>query len=161
MDDRETTPSAARAYVPGEGNIRERTIRFGNVILAVANIDSVALAMRPRNLSAFLFGSMAVGALVAAIVHAMVADYRASGAVFAAVIAIGAGIAWLRPLDNLLAVGVAGGRNYYVRSKDKEFLIRLGELIRRKIDSDDPSLTADFSDARDEITVGVARAPPR
>jgi hypothetical protein len=161
MEPSDNPPSATRAFVPGEGNVRERTIRLGNLILAVANIDSVALTMRPRVVGPILFGAVALGALAAAIAHSVNENYWTSASVFAGVLGVGAAIAFLRPLDNLLAVGTSGGRTYLVRSKDKAFLVKLGELIRRKIDADDPALTAEFSDAQDLVEVAGRRGPVR
>jgi hypothetical protein len=161
MEQGEHTGGSTRVFVPGEGDVGQHTIRFGKVIIPVASIDAVALTMRPRIVAPFLFGAVTLGAAAAAIAHAMADDYTTSGVVFAIVVAIGAAIAFLRPLENLLAIGTGGGRTYYVRSKDKEFLLKLAELIRRKLDLADPSLMARFSDANDEVEILGRTAPVR
>jgi hypothetical protein len=159
MADDDQPASAARDLVAGEGNIRERTIRFGNVILAIDNIDSVALAMRPRGVGAIMSVAATLAAIFAAAAQAVTDDLRVSSAAFVVIVALGAAIAWLRPAESYLAVGVSGGRTYYVGSKHKEFLIRLGELIRRKIDEEDPKLLVEFSAAENVIRVAGAPAP--
>jgi hypothetical protein len=161
MEPGEHPSGAARIVVPGEGDVRQRTIRLGKLILPVANIDFVALTMRPRIVGPIVFAAVALGALAGAVVHSATDDYWSSGAAFAVVMVLGVAVAFLRPLENLLAVGTNGGRVYYVRSKDKAFLLKLAELIRRKIDHDDPDLMADFSDARDIIELAGRSGPVR
>jgi hypothetical protein len=139
-------------FVAGEGNIREKTIRFGHIILAVSTIDTLALTVKPRNTGLIIVSSVLLGAIAAALVHGVNLDYVVTGLVFLVVVGIGVAIALRWPSESVLAIGTNGGRTYYMAG-GKEFLIRLGELIRKKIDSEDRTLTAEFSVAQSEITL--------
>jgi hypothetical protein len=159
MASEEQTASASASFVPGEGNIRQRTIRFGPVIVPVEAVDSVALTIRPRNMGLVIFTSVLIGAMAAAGVHGTNLDYIVSGTVFLIVVGAGVAIALRWPSKSVLAVGTRGGRTYYVVSGHKEFLIKLGELIRKKIDTNDPALAAEFSAEQNVIALGQP-APP-
>ncbi len=145
---------ASASVVPGEGNVRQKTIRFGHVILSIETIDTVALTIKPRNISMIIVGSVFIAAATAALVHGVNLDYIVTATVFLVIVGIGVAIALRWPSRNVLAVGTGGGRTYYVSSGHKEFLIQLGELIRRKIDEEDPKLMAEFSAERNVIAIG-------
>lgn len=159
MASEEQTSNTSASFVPGEGNIRQKTIRFGHVIVPVEAVDSVALTIRPRNVGLIIFTSVLLGAMAAAGVHGTNLDYVVSGTVFLIVIGVGVAVAFRWPSKSVLAVGTRGGRTYYVVSGHKEFLIQLGELIRRKIDTNDPALLAEFSAERNVIALGQPAAP--
>ncbi len=155
----EDASGAPRELVPGEGNIRARTIRLGHVILAVDNVASIALTVRPRNIWPIIYASILTGAIIAAGVHGINLDYVMSGSVFLIVVGAGVAIAARWPQKSVLAVETNSGRTYYVGSGNKEFLIRLGELLRRKIDSADPELTGEFSAEEGLVTTAPALGP--
>jgi hypothetical protein len=149
-----------REFVPAEGDIRERTIRLGHVVLAVRSIDSVILTVKPRELGPILVGLALIAALAAAYVQYRNLSYVMTGSTFLFIFGVGAAAAVLWPRASVLAIGTDGGRTYYAGA-NKEFLARLGELIRRKIDTADAGLLADFSARDNELAVGGKTEPPR
>lgn len=152
--------SSTREFVAGVGNIRERTIRLGNIILPVAAIDSISLTVKPRDITLIITCFIGIGAIVAVLVHGVNLDFLVSGTVFMVIVGVGVAVALRWPSQSVLAIG-CGGRTYYL-SGNKEFLIRLGELIRRKIDSSDESLTAEFDVGENLLAVaGIGAASER
>jgi hypothetical protein len=132
------------AVLPGEGDVRAKTIRIGPVILAVENVDSIALTHKPRTLWPTIYVFVLLGAVIAVGLFYAHLDYGVIGAAFCVVGGLGVALALLWPSQRVLAVGTTGGRTFYVAGK-REFLAALGDLLRRKIDTADPDLLAQFS----------------
>jgi hypothetical protein len=145
-----------RAMLPGEGNIRAKTLRLGHVILPVEAIESISITVKPRNIWPIIYAGVLIGAIVAFAVHGINLDYLMSGSVFLIIVGAGVAIALRWPARSVLAIGTTGGRTFYVGARNKEFLIRLGELLRRKIDTGDPGLTGEFSAENNLVSAALA-----
>ena len=114
----------------GEGHVRERTFDVGDTVISVNNIGSMMLIEQRQ---AQLPGL--IGALVAVLGVIQLRSSVVSGVLLAAA---GGGFAlwWFsRKLDVFLSIGTSDGRRTNIVSKNKQFLERVREVLRQKIDT--------------------------
>jgi hypothetical protein len=120
----------------GVGHVRERTIEMGATTIALDNIATMNVVDPGRSFAAAIIGAfmLLLGAWVATM------ETLFSIPLFAGGIAL---IIWnfVNRTHAYLAIGTSDGRRTHIVSKNREFLVRVRDMIREKIDTRNAALT--------------------
>jgi hypothetical protein len=115
------------------GQIRERTIEFGDTVIAIGSIGSMTMIDGTRNhrptvvgVAVFVLGGMALGSQA---FHALGLPL-----VIAGLIVIGWSLT--RKINRYLSIGTCDGRRTHLVSTDRNALLGTRNFIRKKIDED-------------------------
>lgn len=124
----------------GVAIVRERTIELGSRVLWLGNIGTIRIIEGSRSYLFLIIG----GLLVLAGLFTLSSDGVMGFVMFLA----GAGLIYLnlnQKITGGLSIGTCDGRSTLIVSTDKEFLSNMLEFLRRKIDSENPTLQGEFN----------------
>lgn len=134
----------------GTGIVRERTVEFGNTVVALHNVGSMILIDQKRT-----YAGVIIGGLLVLFGISLLSDLSS----VAIILLIAGGLIiffWFtRPLESYLSIGTADGKSTHLVSTDRSFLVNVREFLREKIDSDSLK-TATININAGTITGGVA-----
>lgn len=124
----------------GVAIVRERTIELGSRVLWLGNIGTIRIIEGSRSYLFLIIG----GLLVLTGLFTLSSDGVMGFVMFLA----GAGLIYVnlnQKITGGLSIGTCDGRSTLIVSTDKEFLSNMLQFLRRKIDSENPTLQGEFN----------------
>jgi hypothetical protein len=139
----------------GEGIIYSRTIQLADDVIAIDNIGSIMIIDKKRDHNITIIASVLTLLGILILVLKM-----ASGSLLL-IGGIGLGI-WnlTRKMETYLSIGTADGRSTIIVSKDREFLKKISNFLREKIDSKSTaSATINITNSTLDGTISIGNHP--
>jgi hypothetical protein len=141
----------------GAGYVRERTVEMGPTIIAVDNIATMNVVDPGRSFAAAVIGAFMI--LLGAWIVTMPQPFFAIPFVVLGV----ALIVWniFNHSRAYLAIGTSDGRRTHIVSKNREFLVKVRDMLREKIDTKNAAMTGtiNITAARLEAPAAATPAP--
>lgn len=143
-------PEKGERIDSGLGLVHERTVEFGDTIIVLHNVGTMALISEQRNPAPVLMG------VVIGVFGLMAWTFSTLWLII--LLGVAAMLIYWglnRKLDVFLLIGTADGRSLRLVSKDRKFLADVRTFLRRKIDENSLQTATINITARD-ISGGVA-----